>query len=80
MDEDAKTVVTEGMVAGADDVEITGVDDEELNGITDGPGADTIKCVLAGLTPWVAAGVDDGTNAGITGRLISGVFTKIAGV
>ena len=51
VDEEAKTVVIGGMAAGADDVAITGVDGEELNGITDDPGAGTIRCVLACLTP-----------------------------
>ena len=50
MDEEAKTVVTGGMVAGVDDVAITGVNGEELNGITYGPGVGTIGCVLAGVT------------------------------
>ena len=80
MAEDAKTVVTGSMVASADDVAITGVDSEELNGITDGPDAGTIRCVLDGVTPWVAAGVNAGTNAGKIGRLVTGVFTKITGV
>ena len=51
VDEDAKTVVTGGMVAATDDVAITGVDGRGLNGITDDPGAGAIWCVLAGVTP-----------------------------
>ena len=75
--EDATTVVTGGMVAGADDVAITGVDDEKLNGTTDGPGTGTIGCVLAGVTPWTAAGVDARTNAGVFVELNAGVFAKV---
>ena len=53
--EGVKTVVTAGMVTGADDVAITGADGRGLNGITDDTGTGTIWCVLAGVTPWVAA-------------------------
>ena len=68
------------MIVGVDDVAITGVGGRGLNGITDDPGASTIWCVLAGVTPWLRAGVDTGANVGVLGRLVAGKFTKTTGV
>ena len=80
MVEDAKTVVTGGMIAGATDVVITGIDDGRFNGVASNPGAGAIGVEVAGVTPWLGAGVDTGTNNGVIDGLVTGVVTEIAGV
>ena len=77
MGEDATTIVTEVVIAGANDVAVTGVTVWTYDGVVGDPGTGTIGVLLCGVTPCTFAGVTDETITGVFVGLNAGVFVKM---